>query len=255
MLSTVDIGNTNIKMGLFEDETLKYTVTFSTEPKKTADEYAADLYSLMRVNSIKKDDIDGCIISSVVPQVNARISDAFLRVCSVKPLVVGPGIKTGLNLRIEDPSTLGADLVAACVGANHFCGHPAIVISMGTATAFCVLDQKGDMIGVPIAPGVNISLEALTKGTALLHSVSLDAPKSVIGKNTDKSIRAGVVWGNVCMIDGMIDMIEREVGEKCALVATGGLANSIIKNCSHKIEIRPDLIMQGLRLIYDKNHK
>lgn len=253
MLSTVDIGNTNIKMGFFEKDALKFTVTFSTKLKRTADEYASDLYSLMRVNGIKKSDIDGCIVGSVVPQINDRIVAAFEQVCSITPLIVGPGVKTGLNIRIEDPSTLGADMVSACVAANHYYKNPTIIITLGTATTFCVIDRKGDMIGVPIAPGVNLSLEALTRGTALLHSVSLKAPKSVIGKNTDKSIRAGVVWGNVCMIDGMIDKIEDELGEKCSLVATGGLANSIIKNCSHDIEIRPDLIMQGLRLIYERN--
>lgn len=255
MLSTVDIGNTNIKMGFFENEELKFTFTFSTKHSWTADEYASDLYSLMRVNGIKKSDIDGCILSSVVPQINARICAAFEQVCRIKPLIVGPGIKTGLNIRIEDPSTLGSDLVVSCVAANRYYPNPTIVISMGTATVFCVIDKDGSMLGGPIAPGVNISLEALTKGTALLYSVSLDAPKSVIGKNTDKSIRAGVVWGSACMIDGMIDKIESELGEKCTLVATGGLSYSIIKNCTHQIEIRPDLIMQGLRLIYEKNQR
>ena len=253
MLSTVDIGNTNIKMGFFEKDTLKFTVTFSTKLKKTADEYASDLYSLMRVYGVKKCEIDGCILSSVVPQINERLCTAFEQVCGIRPLVVGPGVKTGLNIRIDDPSTLGADLVVACVAANHYYPNPTIVISMGTATVFCVLDKSGNMLGGPIAPGVNISLEALTKGTALLYSVSLDAPRSVIGKNTDKSIRAGVVWGAACLIDGMIDKIEAELGEKCTLVATGGLASSIIGNCSHNIEIRLDLIMQGLRLIYERN--
>lgn len=253
MLSTVDIGNTNIKLGFFDKEDLKFTFTFSTKLKKTADEYASDLYSLMKLYGIQKREIDGCIISSVVPQTNSRICAAFEQVCGVTPLVIGPGVKTGLDIRIEDPSTLGADLVVACVAANRYYRNPTIVISMGTATVFCVLDKNGNMLGGPIAPGVNISLEALTNGTALLHSVSLDAPRSVIGKNTDKSIRAGVVWGAACMIDGMIDKIEAELGEKCALVATGGLSNSIIKNCTHQIDIRLDLIMQGLRMIYERN--
>ena len=130
---------------------------------------------------------------------------------------------------------------------------PSQFIKAGRQFAILALDKSGNMLGGPIAPGVNISLEALTKGTALLYSVSLDAPRSVIGKNTDKSIRAGVVWGAACLIDGMIDKIEAELGEKCTLVATGGLASSIIGNCSHNIEIRLDLIMQGLRLIYERN--
>lgn len=255
MLLTADIGNTNIKFGIFDGKALRRTLTVSCDKAKTADEYGVELYSLIRVMGIHRDDFEGCIISSVVPFVTARIDTAVRDILGIEPIIVGPGVKTGLNIRIDDPSTLGADLVVACVAANACAAPPLIVISMGTATVWCVIDQNGSMIGCPIAPGVAVSLEALTKNTALLQSVAFKAPDSVIGKNTDKSIRAGMVWGTVCMIDGMIDKIEHELGAKCRIIATGGLANTIIRYCDHEIEIRENLILEGLRIIYEKNKK
>jgi len=253
MLLAVDIGNTNIKYGIFDKDSLERTLTVSCDKAKTSDEYSVELYSLIRVMGIHRSDFDGCIISSVVPIVTSRIEGAVRGLLGVEPLVVGPGIKTGLNIRIEDPSQLGADLVVACVAANAKYPAPCIVISMGTATVMCVIDRNKAMLGGPIAPGVMVSLNALTGNAALLVSVSLDAPDSVIGNNTDRSIRSGVVWGTVCMIDGMIDRIEKELGEKCSIVATGGMAKTIIRHCSHDITVQDDLIMQGLKLIYNKN--
>lgn len=255
MLLAVDIGNTNIKYGIFDNGALTRTLTVSCDKNKTADEYGVELYSLIRVMGIHRTDFDGCIISSVVPLVTSRIDLAVRDLLGVEPMIVGPGLKTGLNIRIEDPSTLGADLVTACVAANASFPAPCIAICMGTATAMCVIDKNHSMIGGPIAPGVMVSLNALTGNAALLVSVALDAPKSVIGNNTDRSIRSGVVWGSACMIDGMIDKIEQELGATCSVVATGGMANAIIPHCSHRIRIVEDLIMQGLRLIYERNKK
>lgn len=255
MLLTADIGNTNIKFGIFHEKELIRTLTISCNKAKTADEYGVELYSLIRVLGIHREDFSGCIISSVVPLVTTRIEDAVRDILGVESLIVGPGVKTGLNICIEDPSTLGADLVCACVAANAHNKAPMIVISMGTATVWCVIDKHGNMIGCPIAPGVSVSLEALTKNTALLQDVAFTAPKSVIGKNTDKSIRAGVVWGTACMIDGMIDKIEKELGEKCKILSTGGLSDKIIRYCEHEITIEKDLIIEGLRLIYERNKK
>ena len=255
MLLTADIGNTNIKFGIFNQRELIRTLTISCNKAKTADEYGVELYSLIRVMGIHRDDFSGCIISSVVPLITTRIEDAVRDILGVDSVIVGPGVKTGLNICIEDPSTLGADLVCACVAANASHKPPMIVISMGTATVWCVIDQHGNMIGCPIAPGLSISLEALTKNTALLQGVNFTAPTSVIGKNTDKSIRAGVVWGTVCMIDGMIDKIEKELGQECHVIATGGLAKTIISHCEHKIEVQENLILNGLCRIYEKNKK
>lgn len=255
MLLAVDIGNTNIKFGIYHADELIRTLNISCDKNKTADEYSVELYSLIRVTGIHRTDFSGCIISSVVPTVTARIDSAIRGLLGVEPLIVGPGVKTGLNIRIEDPSQLGADLVVACVAAKEQFRAPCIVISMGTATAMFVINRDQAVIGGPIAPGVMVSLNALTGNAALLVSVALDAPKSVIGNNTDRSIRSGVVWGTVCMIDGMIDKIEQELGEKCTIVATGGLAKTIIPHCAHEITIQDDLIMQGLKLIYQRNTK
>ena len=255
MLLTADIGNTNIKFGIFDKKTLIRTLTVACDKGKTADQYGVELYSLIRVMGIHREDFTGCIISSVVPIVTASIDAAVRDILGVEPLIVGPGVKTGLNIRIDDPSTLGADLVTACVAANASGSSPKIVISMGTATVWCAIDQNGSMIGCAIAPGIAVSLEALTKNTALLQSVAFMAPKSVIGTNSDKSIRAGAVWGTVCMIDGMIDKFEEELGASCEIIATGGLAKTIIRYCRHDIEVRENLILEGLRMIYERNVK
>ena len=253
MLLTIDVGNTNIKLGIFYKEKLINITRLSTDRRKTADEFSVDLYTLFKVNGIDSSKISGCIISSVVPQVTSKIKCAVKRIIDINPIIVGPGIKTGLNIKIDDPSTLGADLVVGCVAASNLCDMPCIVISMGTATAMCVLDSDKSMKGGLIAPGVSISLDALTNSGALLPSVALDAPDSVIGTSTDKSIRAGVVIGSACMIDGLIDKIETELNSKCTIIATGGLADTIIKNCKHKIIVKDDLLLQGLRMIYNKN--
>lgn len=253
MLLVIDIGNTNIKFGLFEGEELKMLARVSTDKKKTSDEFAGEFYSVLSVYGFGKDDIDGCIISSVVPQVLRMVRQAVVTTLGIDPLIVGPGIKTGLNIKIDNPSSTGADLVTGCVAALHLYSAPSIVISMGTATTIVVLDNSGAMIGGAISPGVSISMSALSEKTALLPSVAMDAPKKVVGKNTDECIRSGVIIGNACMIDGMIDRINEEMGAQCTVVATGGLAQDIVPSCRHKIELRDDLMLQGLRIIYEKN--
>ncbi|MBE6738386.1 MAG: type III pantothenate kinase [Ruminococcaceae bacterium] len=253
MLLVIDIGNTNIKFGLFEGETLSMLARVSTDKRKTSDEFAGEFLSVLSVYGFKKENIHGCIISSVVPQVLRTVRQAIITTLGIDPLVVGPGIKTGLNIKIDNPASTGADLVTGCVAALHLYGAPAIVISMGTATTIIVLDEKGAMIGGAISPGVSISMSALSEKTALLPSVAMDAPKKVIGKNTDECIRSGVVIGSACMIDGMIDRINKEMGTECTVVATGGLAQDIVPACTHKIELRDDLMLQGLRIIYNKN--
>lgn len=253
MLLVIDIGNTNIKFGLFEGDKLSMLARVSTDRRKTADEFAGEFYSVLGVYGFDKSDVDGCIISSVVPQVLRTVRQAIVTTLGIEPLVVGPGIKTGLNIKIDNPSSTGADLVTGCVAALHLYGAPSVVISLGTATTIIVLDESGAMIGGAISPGVSIAMSALSEKTALLPSVAMEAPKKVIGRNTDECIRSGVVIGNACMIDGMIDRINREMGKECTVVATGGLAQDIVPSCHHKIEIRDDLMLQGLRIIYEKN--
>ncbi len=253
MLLTIDVGNSNIKFGIYDGEQLHRIIKLSTDSHKTADEFAVELYTLFQVYSVDCFSIDSCIICSVVPRVTKRLKAAVKSVTGIDALIVGPGIKTGVNICIDDPATLGADLVVACAAAQNMFSTPCIVISMGTATAMFAIDENRRMLGGTIAPGVSISLDALTKGGALIPEIELNAPKNIIGKNTDESIRSGVVLGTACMIDGMIDKFEQELGQKCNVVATGGIAPMIAGSCSHDIILKDDLILEGLRIIYNKN--
>lgn len=253
MLLTIDVGNSNIKFGIYDGYELHRIIKLSTDSHKTADELAVELYTLFQVYCVDSFCIDGCIICSVVPRITKRLKAAVKSVTGVDALVVGPGIKTGVNICIEDPATLGADLVTGCAAALNILDTPCIIISMGTATAMCVIDKNRKMQGVTIAPGVSISLEALTSHGALLPSIELKAPENIIGKNTDESIRSGVVTGTACMIDGMIEKIEEEIGYECKVVATGGIAPMIVHSCKHEIQLKDDLILEGLRIIYEKN--
>lgn len=253
MLLAIDVGNTNIKFGIYDGTELHRIIKLSTDSHKTADEFAVELFTLFKVYSVDAFSIDSCIMCSVVPRITNRLKAAVKSVTGVDALVVGPGIKTGVNICIDDPATLGADLVVACAAAQSMVSLPSIVISMGTATAMFVIDKNKRMLGGTIAPGVSISLDALTAHGALLPSIELKAPQNIIGKNTDDSIRAGVVIGTACMIDGMIEKVEEELGCKCSVVATGGIAPMIVDSCKHDIVLKDDLILEGLRIIHSKN--
>lgn len=255
MLLVFDVGNTNIKLGLFENHKLTMIARTSTDESKTGDELALEIKGIFEVYGFDIAKVEGTIISSVVPQVLSSLKKAVRLLFKMEPLVVGPGLKTGINLKIDNPASAGADLVTGCVGAAEMYKLPSIVISMGTATTVFVIDEDKSMIGGAIIPGVGTALNALVKQGALLPSVAIHAPSRVVGKNTDECMRSGIVIGSASMIDGMIDRIEEEIGKKCSLVATGGLAAEIVPSCRHKIELRDDLMLQGLRLIYEKNKK
>lgn len=253
MILAVDVGNTNITMGIYKDKKLLIKTKLSTDKGKTSDEYAIEIFTVFGVYSIDPGEITGCIIGSVVPQVTPSLKEAMKNLFGCTPLVVGPGIKTGLNIKIDSPETLGADLVVGCAAAAELFPCPCIVICMGTATTICYLDKNKAMCGGAIMPGIGISLNALTSTSALLPEVSLEATKSVIGKNTNECIRSGVVWGTVCMLDGIIEKIEQESGSLCTIVASGDLSPVIVSHCKRDIIIKDDLVLQGLRLIYEKN--
>lgn len=255
MLLVFDVGNTNIKLGLFNDAELSMIARTSTDVRKTGDELALEIKGIFEVYGFDIKEVEGSIISSVVPQVLTSLKSAVKLLFGKEPLVVGPGLKTGINLKIDNPASAGADLVTGCVGAAEMYKLPCIAISMGTATTMFVIDKDRSMIGGAIIPGVGTSLNALVKQGALLPSVGIHAPEKVVGKNTDECMRSGIVIGTASMIDGMIDRIENEIGDVCSLVATGGLASEIVPSCKHRIELRDDLMLQGLRLIYEKNKK
>ena len=253
MILTIDIGNTNIVLGGFVNEELKFVARIATNPNKTEDEYATKIRSILALHNVEKSEVSGAIISSVVPPLNSIVKKAVKLIYNVDPLLVGPGIKTGINIHCDNPSSVGADLICACVAAHHIYGSPSLIIDMGTATKIMVMDKSGTFIGVSIIPGVGMGLKALASDTAQLPQISLEAPKSVIGKNTVDCMKSGVVFGNASLIDGMIDRFNDEMGQNLKVYATGGLASTIIPHCKHKISIDENLVLNGLKIIYDKN--
>ena len=255
MLLTIDVGNTNIVLGGYLNEELTFVSRISTNATKTVDEYATKIRSILALNEIPKAEIKGAIISSVVPPLNNILKSAVKKVYGVEPLLVGPGIKTGINMLVDDPRQVGADLITASVAAYEKFKAPVLIIDMGTATKMMLVDKNGAFLGVSIIPGVQIAVKALTSGTAQLPQISLDAPGSVIGKNTNDSMKSGVIYGNAALIDGMIDRIAEEFGLMPALIATGGVSPDIIPHCKHKIILDEYLILDGLRIIYNKNEK
>ncbi len=253
MLLCTDVGNTNIKFALYDGNTQLVKLRISTDPGKTEDEFAVELYTIFQINGVDAKKIDGSIISSVVPKVTEPLSQAIWKVSGVKSLVLGPGVKSGLNLRIDNPLTLGSDLVAMCVAVKEMYTCPAIVVGLGTATTIVYMNEQKSYCGGAIIPGVSISLDALTNSGALLPSIDLKPPKQVVCTNTEECIRSGIIFGTACTIDGMIDRYEEEKGKVDTVVATGGLAQDIVNNCKHDIIINDDLILEGLRIIYNKN--
>lgn len=253
MILTIDVGNSNITLGGFEGESLVFVARVASDPKKTEDEYAAVIQGVFSIHGVERASVDGVIISSVVPPLNSVIKKATAFLFGTEAMLVGPGIKTGLNIHCDDPSSVGADLICASVAAKAAYGAPALVVDMGTATKMMVIDARGAFIGVSIMPGVNMGLDALSDGTAQLPKVSLEAPSRVIGKNTVDCIKSGVLYGHASMIDGMIDRIRAELGAPLPVYATGGYASLVVPHCTHDIKIDEHLVTRGLNIIYNKN--
>ena len=255
MILTVDIGNTNIVLGGVEGDEIVFEARLRTDATKTSDEYCVDLKSLLDVYQVQPAAVEGAIIGSVVPQVLNSFQTAIKKLTGKQSLVVGPGLKTGLNIKVENPSQTGADLVVGCAAALREHKPPMIVVDMGTATTMAVLDKTGAMIGGCICPGVKISLDALTERTALLPGLQLDQPRQAIGKNTIECMRSGIMLGNACMIDGMVARMEEELGEKATVIATGGIAKFVIPMCRTPIIYDKDLLIKGLAALYRDNKR
>ena len=255
MILTVDIGNSNIVIGGVDGEKIVFEARLRTDATKTSDEYCVDLKSLLDIYGITAGQMEGAIIGSVVPQVLNSFRTAIKKLTGHDSLVVGPGLKTGLNILLENPGQMGADLVLADVAALREHKPPLIVIDMGTATTISVLDQNGAHIGGCICPGVRISLDALTERTALLPGLQLDKPKRVIGRNTVDAMRSGIMQGTACMIDGMIARMEEELGCKTTVIATGGIAKFVLPLCRTPIIYDKDLIIKGLAALYRDNKR
>jgi type III pantothenate kinase len=256
MLLAIDIGNSNVVIGCLNDnnETIKL-FRMVTDLKKTEDEYAAGIKSILDYSQLPCDGFEGAIICSVVPPLTEIFRIAVETIIGCRALVVGTGIKTGLNVMIENPGSLGSDIVAASVAAMADFPLPVIVFDMGTATTITVVEEGNKFIGGAIVPGVALSMNALSAGTSLLQKVPIEAPKKCISSTTTECMQSGAVYGNAAMLDGMIDRFEAELGRKCSLVATGGIAAKIVPHCHHEIVYDENLLLRGLGIIYRKNRK
>lgn len=253
MILTVDVGNANIVIGVVKNEKILFDAKLRTDITKTSDEYCIDLKMLMEVYKIHPEQIQGAIIASVVPQVLNSMQSAVRKLTGKTPLVVGPGLKTGLNIQIENPAQTGADLVASAVAALQEHEAPMIIVDMSSTTTMTVLDKNGTLIGGSIGPGVKMSLDALTDRTALLPGLQLDQPKKVIGRNTTDCMRSGVMLGAACMVDGMVERMEQELGYRATVIATGSIARFIVPMCRREIIYDKDLLVKGLAALYREN--
>lgn len=255
MILTIDIGNSNIVFGCVEGEEIRFQGRVNTDRLKTSDQYCIDLKTLLEIYETPLEQIEGTIISSVVPQVLNSMQAAVRKLTGRNALVVGPGLKTGLNILLDNPAQMGASLVVADVAALREHEPPLILIDMGTATTISVLDKNGAHLGGCVCPGVRLSMDALTKNTSLLPGIQLEQPKRAIGRNTADAMRSGIMLGAASMLDGMIDRFEEELGYKCTVVATGGIARFVVPLCRHEMIYDRDLLIKGLAALYRENSR
>ena len=255
MLLLTDIGNTNIVFGGLEDGEFRFRARIATDRGKSSDQYSMTIRKLMRLNGVEPSEIEDCIISSVVPPVLNSVKTGLQKIFHTKPMVVGPGLKTGLNIRVDDPARVGSDRIVAAVGALISHEAPLILLDMGTATTFEVVGRGNTYMGGCIMPGVRTALDGLISHSAQLPGISLEAPEKVIGINTEQCLKSGILCGAAAMIDGMLERIEEEIGEPATVLATGGIAPLVVPLCRREIILEEDLLLKGLAVIYGKNSR
>ena len=255
MILAIDVGNTNIVLGCIEDGRIFNVLRVHTNLQATAAEYAISLRQLMDFYQVDVRSFEGVVLSSVVPPVTEALTVAVRQATGHECLVVGPGMKTGLNVRIDDPGTLAGDLVVGSVAAMNCYGAPVLVLDMGTATTMVVIDKDGCYRGGAILPGVKLGYAALAAGTSLLPDISITPPKKCIATNTVDSMRSGAVFGTAATIDGMAERMEAELGYPLRIVATGGLAQAVAPYCKREIVCDDDLLLKGLWILWEKNKK
>ena len=253
MILVVDIGNTNIVVGCMEGKKAIFRERLSTAHRATRLEYSVLFKTAFDMYGIDYKAVEGAIISSVVPSVTGIVKEAIEKLCGISVMVVGPGVKTGVSIVIDNPAQLGSDLVVDAVASVEEYSVPQIVIDMGTATTVSVINKERQFIGGAILPGVAVSHDALIGRTSQLPKVAFEKPKKIIGSNTIDSIKSGILYGNAGAIDGIIERFEEELGEKCTVIATGGLSKVIVPLCKRDVIIDEDLLLKGLMLIYEKN--
>lgn len=255
MILAVDIGNTNIVLGCIEEGEILFEARMATDLIKTSDQYCAELKNMLSLFGVEVENITGSIVSSVVPPVLNSFRTAIRKLTGANCLVVGPGIKTGLNIRMDQPAEVGSDLIVAAVAAIAEYGAPLLLVDMGTATTITAVDENGSFVGGCICPGVKISMEALSGRTAQLPGISLDAPQKAIGKNTRDCMRSGIMLGTAAMLDGLLDRMEEELGTPVTVVATGGISKFVLPLCRRKMIYDKSLMLKGLDLLYRRNVK
>lgn len=253
MILAIDIGNTNIVMGCFDGKQIVFRERISSNQRTTDLEYAVMIKTALEMHKVTTDMIRGVVMSSVVPSITNTFKRAIEKLTSAKIVVVGPGVKTGIRILIDDPAQLGSDLVVDAVAGIHGYPTPQIIIDMGTATTFSVIDKNCNYLGGVITTGMAVSADALFNKTSQLPKIGFDMPKRVIGKNTVECLKSGIMYSAASSIDGIIGHIEEELGQKCTVIATGGLAGVVVPLCKRKIILDDDLMLKGLVIIYSKN--
>jgi len=255
MLLTIDIGNTNITLGAFNGDKLHATWRMATDPRKMPDEYGAIMHSLLTLKQVSPTQINEIAMCSVVPPLTSVLERACLEYFQTKPLVIGPGVKTGIRVHYDNPRDVGSDRIADAVAGYRLYGGPLIIVDFGTATTFNAVSREGDYLGGAIAPGLRLAAESLFTNTSQLRRVDLVAPKSAIGRSTIASMQSGLVLGHVAMVEGMVVRIKEEVGQDAKVVATGGLARLIAEQTKVFDTVNPDLTLIGLKMVYELNRE
>lgn len=254
MILVVDVGNTNIVLGIYQGKELLHHFRISTSRQSTVDEYGVLIHNLFQMSNILVSEIEGVIVSSVVPPLVGVVEEMCRKYIKKAPLIVGPGIKTGLNLRYENPREVGADRIVNAVAAVEKYGGPLIVVDFGTATTFDCIDSHGNYLGGAIVPGIGIATEALVQRASKLPRVELEKPKKVIGRNTVHAMQAGIIFGYAGQVDGLVRRIKAEMAsDHVKVIATGGLAELIASETDSIDEIDSMLTLEGLRIIYNRN--
>ena len=253
MILAIDIGNTNIVLGCVDKKKTYFIERLSTIKTKMELEYAIDIKMVLDIHGINPEKLDGAIVSSVVPQITYVVKEAAEKILQKETLVIGPGVKTGLNILMDNPAQLGSDLVADSVAGIAQYKPPLLIFDLGTATTVCVIDEKRNYVGGMIYPGVNVSLNSLTANASQLQGIGLEVPKRMIGKNTIECMKSGVLYSSAAALDGIIERLEEELGQPATAIATGGLAKKVIPFCKRNIILDDDLMLKGLQIIYEKN--